>query len=409
MNRRVISVICPRAYSLPSGGTTSLLVRLYCSQAPRSRNTKTVTEITDTTQLKWVELGKEIGRKTVCQIRTTVNVLWEKYEEFVGLNEVRNAQLNVTEAEKAFMVARGVVRQSRETLEGQQAKLKEVRDKLDRVSREDSQYLELATQEHKLLQEERRHRTTHENAEELERETFALFSAAVRSSHEKERTRAERTKNWSIVGSVLGAVIGVLGSTYINHVRLQELRGLLLEAQKGPVSLQEALKEQAAIHQLQNQELNQLVTSLKELASEEMAEQQAGREGTARQPSEASLSTAPLLAAVREQASSAQETSSSLRGLQLQVHGLEHVLGTLGSDLTVVKKATQTRLAERAMAAESHPGPPTLAPEELLMGLEEVERRLESHINTNTVYSTVLTYTAFALTLPVIYVLFRGS
>lgn len=33
-----------------------------------------------------------------------------------------------------------------EDLEGQQAKLKEVRDRLDRISRDDNQYLELATQ-----------------------------------------------------------------------------------------------------------------------------------------------------------------------------------------------------------------------------------------------------------------------
>lgn len=71
------------------------------------------------------------------------------------------------------------------------------------------------------MQEERRLRTAYENAEGAEREKFALFSAAVRESHEKERTRAERTKNWSIIGSVLGALIGVMGSTYVNRVRLQ--------------------------------------------------------------------------------------------------------------------------------------------------------------------------------------------
>lgn len=76
-----------------------------------------------------------------------------------------------------------------------------------------------------LPQEERRLRTAYENAEGSEREKFALFSAAVRESHEKERTRAERTKNWSIIGSVLGALIGVMGSTYINRVRLQVSSG----------------------------------------------------------------------------------------------------------------------------------------------------------------------------------------
>lgn len=73
-------------------------------------------------------------------------------------------------------------------------------------------------------QEERRHRSDYEKTEICEREKFALFSAAVRASHEKERTRAERTKNWSVIGSVLGALIGVMGSTYINHVRLQVSR-----------------------------------------------------------------------------------------------------------------------------------------------------------------------------------------
>lgn len=73
-------------------------------------------------------------------------------------------------------------------------------------------------------QEERRLRTAYEDAEGSEREKFALFSAGVRESHEKERTRAERTKNWSIIGSVLGALIGVMGSTYINRVRLQVRR-----------------------------------------------------------------------------------------------------------------------------------------------------------------------------------------
>lgn len=56
------------------------------------------------------------------------------------------------QAEKVFMVARGLVREAREDLEVHQAKLKEVRDRLDRVSREDNQYLELATLEHRMLQ-----------------------------------------------------------------------------------------------------------------------------------------------------------------------------------------------------------------------------------------------------------------
>lgn len=50
------------------------------------------------------------------------------------------------------MIARGIVREARENVEAQQIKLKEIRDRLDRVSRDDTQYLELATLEHRLLQ-----------------------------------------------------------------------------------------------------------------------------------------------------------------------------------------------------------------------------------------------------------------
>ncbi|MED6236160.1 hypothetical protein ATANTOWER_005177 [Ataeniobius toweri] len=168
------------------------------------------------------ELGRQWSQRSAQTATITVNYWWGKYEEFVGLNEVREAQTKVTQAEAAFMVARGIVREAHTSLEALQGRLKEVRDRLDRVSREEPHYLELATMEHKLLQEERRLRTAYENAESSEREKFALFSAAVRESHEKERTRAERTKNWSVIGSVLGALIGVMGSTYINRVRLQD-------------------------------------------------------------------------------------------------------------------------------------------------------------------------------------------
>lgn len=125
------------------------------------------------------------------------------------------------QAEAAFMASRGLVREAHASLEAVQVRLKEARARLERVSREEAAYLELATLEHQLLRDERRLRVAHGHAEAAERETFASFSAAVRESHDKERTRAERTKNWSLIGSVLGALIGVMGSTYVNRVRLQ--------------------------------------------------------------------------------------------------------------------------------------------------------------------------------------------
>lgn len=43
------------------------------------------------------KLGKQWGQNTVKTATATVNHWWEKYEEFVGLTEVKDAQSKVTE------------------------------------------------------------------------------------------------------------------------------------------------------------------------------------------------------------------------------------------------------------------------------------------------------------------------
>ncbi|KAM4613919.1 mitochondrial potassium channel [Polymixia lowei] len=351
------------------------------------------------------ELGKQWSQRTAKTTTATVNYWWGRYEEFVGLNEVRDAQAKVTEAEAAFMVARGMVREAHGSLETLQVRLKEVRDRLDRVSREDAHYLELATLEHKLLQEERRLRTAYENAEGSEREKFSLFSAGVRASHEKERTRAERTKNWSVIGSVLGALIGVMGSTYVNRVRLQELKTLLLEAQKGPESLQEALKVQAGNHRSQQDELGTLIDSLR-VTLRDSAGDGRGRPD----PASVTVGLTPAFASshhehMKELAASSQRAQTVLESLQPQLGQLEHGVGRLERELSAVKGLVEAAQQQPAREGPSE-SPPQWAetPEVVVKGLEETERRLGDQISRNMIYNIIFTFTAAALT-----VLLRGS
>nr|XP_061814219.1 mitochondrial potassium channel-like [Nerophis lumbriciformis] len=301
-------------------------------------------------------LGQQWSQKSAQMAAATMNSWWEKYEEFVGINEVRNAQTKVTEAEAEFLVARGVVREAHVGLEAARNRVKEVRTRLDRVSREEAHYLELATLEHKLLQEERRLRAAHGHAEASERERFASFSAAVRESHEKERARAERTKNWSLIGSVLGALIGVMGSTYVNRVRLQELKSLLLEAQKGPESLQEALRIQAGNHRSQQDELGALIDSLRAAVPE-------GH--NPRSPPK----TEPILAV-----------------LSPQMSELQQGLGVVRGELSHVRKLLESG-ARRGTEQTSGPG--------------EDSRR--------TMYNAAFAYTAAAFTVTAVYALLRGG
>ncbi|KAI5937146.1 Mitochondrial potassium channel [Manis javanica] len=319
-----------------------------------------------------IALGQALGRGIRQQASSTAKTWWDRYEEFVGLSEVREAQGKVTEAERAFMVARGLVREARETWEGQQDKLKEVRDRLDRISREDSQYLELATQEHRLLQEDKRLRVAHLHAEDSERESFSLLSAAVRESHEKERARAERTKNWSLVGSVLGALIGVAGSTYVNRVRLQELKAVLLEAQKGPASLQQALRDQASSYSLQQKDLHDLMVDLRGLV----------------------------------QAGSEQSSGTRAEGLREQLHGLEKTFSQTARTIQLAEASARPGLGQPADSAL--PGP-LLESGSLTLALSDMEQRLEAQVHRSALCSTLVTGVAFVATLPVLYLLFRTS
>lgn len=214
----------------------------------------------------------------------------------------------------------------------------------------------------------------------------------MRESHEKERARAERTKNWSLVGSVLGALIGVAGSTYVNRVRLQELKALLLEAQKGPASLQEAIREQASSYSLQHSDLHDLIADLRVLVQAEPGPR-SGFPGTHARNSDADA----LSAALREQLSHYPQVRSCLEGLREQLDRLEKAFGRVAG-VVQLAKAADAALPGSALELGS-----------LVLVLPDMERRLEAQVNRNTVYSTLVTCLTIVVAMPMLYMLFRAS
>ena len=76
----------------------------------------------------------------------------------------------------------------------------------------------LVTQEHQVLKEEKQLQEEFKQFEKTERECFSSLSNAVRDSHEKERAQAEKTKYWSVLGSILGTCIGIFGTTINNRL-----------------------------------------------------------------------------------------------------------------------------------------------------------------------------------------------
>ncbi|KAJ0002521.1 hypothetical protein NQD34_007670 [Periophthalmus magnuspinnatus] len=366
------------------------------------RGAEAVKEKALTTLQNAAALGRQWAQSSSQVLSSSLNSWWSRYEEFVGINEVREAQTKVTQAEADFMVSRSMVREAHVNVDALQLRLKEVRERLERVSREEPHYLELATIEHKLLQEDRRLRPAYELAEGSEREKFALFSAAVRESHEKERTRAERTKNWSVIGSVLGAIIGVMGSTYVNRVRLQELKSLLLEAQKGPENLQEALRVQATNHRTQQDELGSLINQMRLALHNFTTNDKTAEIAPQIQPNPLSVNFDSALGNLRE---GQQIIQNVLNRLKLNFESVQNDVSVVKSIVTEHKVVAKP---EKTKTVEILTGEP-LKEEILVRSFEESQRNLCVRIRDSVVYNAVVVYTASALTISVLYLLLRGA
>jgi hypothetical protein len=82
---------------------------------------------------------------------------------------------------------------------------------MEKLSRSDDAYLEFFKTEHDLVKKEKFAQLELNKQDDIERELFSSLQIALRESQEKEKMRVERTKYWSIIGSVIGALAGMIG------------------------------------------------------------------------------------------------------------------------------------------------------------------------------------------------------
>ncbi|XP_038219985.1 mitochondrial potassium channel-like [Zerene cesonia] len=150
-----------------------------------------------------------------------------KYEKFTGIEEIMAIQNTVVEAQERFIGAQDKRRELGRELAMIEARLKELHAEMQNTMKGDEKYLQLCTEEHKLIIQERAARTLFSEAEREERELFATMSAAVKLGHERERAHAERNKYWYIVASIFGTALGIAGSTINNRLKMAEFRDMM--------------------------------------------------------------------------------------------------------------------------------------------------------------------------------------
>ena len=223
--------------------------------------------------------------------------------------------------------------------------------------------------------------------EQQERENFASLSSAVRESHEKERTRADRTKYWSLIGSIIGATIGIIGTSLNNYLRMRELRGIVSESVSGNQEMNSLVSKLSTTMTSQHNQIQTFISDLKSFLPS------GGVVGAQTKPITPIKETS-LVAAT--QSHIAEQT----KGILALVTRQEQVLEREMSDMKQLLAASGAKSVDGNVV---YVGPD--------MGelLGDTQQNLEWRMKMNALWTVTFVYGAFALTLPILYGIIKGS
>eukprot|EP00188_Purpureofilum_apyrenoidigerum_P002863 Plantae.Rhodophyta-Purpureofilum_apyrenoidigerum.ctg29140.p2 GENE.Plantae.Rhodophyta-Purpureofilum_apyrenoidigerum.ctg29140~~Plantae.Rhodophyta-Purpureofilum_apyrenoidigerum.ctg29140.p2 ORF type:complete len:297 (+),score=54.41 Plantae.Rhodophyta-Purpureofilum_apyrenoidigerum.ctg29140:161-1051(+) len=145
----------------------------------------------------------------------------ELYGDATGLrmvelshHEVAEARSRLGQARKKSSEARAAFAKARSAVEGARARV-------EGIERIDPRFPALIQKEHESLKNAAELEKKSVEFEEMERIEFEHLTAALERSHSVEREYAERTKWYSASASVIGALLGLAGSTFLTRSRRQ--------------------------------------------------------------------------------------------------------------------------------------------------------------------------------------------
>lgn len=288
------------------------------------------------------------------------------------------------QAEAKFLSVQEERRQQQQILETIQSRLRAVSAELEKTNRADVRYLDLVQKEHAIIREENEVVSNIRNLEKAERESFAVLSSALRDSHEKERARAEKTKYWSIIGSIIGAIIGITGTTINNYLKMKEMRRLITSAGENSEDLRNLSIELCESVRMQSKKMDSLLVDLHASAA-------SGNSPKAAAPLD-KIKFSPTSSDIQEQ------TEKILRALKSYEENLD----------SEVREIRRLLGIEKSQLLQSDENVVYVGPEVETM-MKRTEENLERRIKYSALASATFVYGALALTLPIILSFFRGG
>ncbi|TPP56557.1 Coiled-coil domain-containing protein 51 [Fasciola gigantica] len=144
------------------------------------------------------------------------------YDKLTGLDQVRIAHEEVSQAEKQFIQCQTDRRQNQLEVFRLEESRSRLNTQLDGVSRSDDNFLKLVTELHEVSRQHKQARARLHTSEVDEQTAFEAFSGALRRSQAEERVQANRMRQWSIGLSVVAGLVG-FGATWMRYHQISRL------------------------------------------------------------------------------------------------------------------------------------------------------------------------------------------
>lgn len=196
-----------------------------------------------------------------------LNNIYQSYEELSHTNEVRAAHQHVENLQEELKAAQQQRRDLAKELSDIRYELQLCYADLANCKKGEPRYLELIRKEYDIHNREKQKLEEFELTDKAERDLFVHLQAAVKTSHEKEKIHTNSAKYWSIVGSLLGALLGICGTAFSFYNRNKTITSMLGEVKSEFIQLREETKEINAEIKKVSSEQHKQFNELKRLSS----------------------------------------------------------------------------------------------------------------------------------------------
>uniref|UniRef100_A0A182JAE6 Uncharacterized protein n=1 Tax=Anopheles atroparvus TaxID=41427 RepID=A0A182JAE6_ANOAO len=159
------------------------------------------------------------------------------YDEFSGMSEVKMAQDKVIKIQDQLQLVQERRRHILLELMLVRKQLQDIHIELQNTTRGEQRYVELIKQEFGVIGREKEKNEIFQIIDQEERELFSHLTAAVKTSHEKERTQANNVKYWSIIASGIGVLLGIVATMTNNYFRNTQFEAIRKMAEESNAKL----------------------------------------------------------------------------------------------------------------------------------------------------------------------------